>query len=249
MRPTVIKISGHELNDSAFLREFAAELADQSMPFILVHGGGRDISDLQERLGLLPRFVEGIRVTDAASLAVAEMVLCGVVNKRLVSVLLAAGLDALGISGVDRGLIRARKLAADTDMMFTGEVTRVRSDVLMTMLAQGITPIIAPICLGDDTHYNVNADAVAVAVAQAVHAHQLVYLSNVEGVLDAGRRRLSHLTMQQAHALMADGTINGGMIPKVTTALHAAQQGIITLITDLQGYKTHGGTRITHEDT
>lgn len=247
IHPTVIKISGHELNDAAYLRAFAAAVALQTDPIIIVHGGGRDISDLQTRLGLTPHFVDGIRITDAPALAVAEMVLCGLVNKRLVSVLLAAGLDALGLSGVDRGLIRARPLTATEDMLFTGEVASVRADVLFNLLEQGVTPVIAPICLGEDTHYNVNADAVAAAVALAVAAPRLIYLSNVAGVWDGERRRVPHLTTQQAQDWIADGTIQGGMIPKVTTALHAAQQGVAAVITDLQGFQTHGGTQITGE--
>jgi len=247
MKPLVIKISGHELNDDAFLRAFAQVLRAQTVPVVVVHGGGRDITTYQERLGITPRFVRGLRVTDAESLAVAEMVLCGLVNKRLVRYLLSAGLDALGVSGVDRALIRAAKLQADEDMMFTGDVTHVNAEPLMRWLAEGVTPVIAPICLADDTALNVNADAVAAAVALAIRAQRLVYLTNVEGVLDAQRRCVPQMTTQQAQAWIADGVISGGMIPKVEAALRSAQQGVATVITNLQGLQTHGGTTIERE--
>jgi len=247
MEPLVIKISGHELNDDAFLRTFAQIVRAQTAPMVIVHGGGRDITAYQERLGITPRFVQGVRVTDAESLAVAEMVLCGLVNKRLVRYLLNVGLDALGVSGVDRALIRAAKLTADEDMMFTGDVTHVNAEPLLKWLSEGIIPIVAPICFAGDTTLNVNADTVAAAVALAINAQRLVYLTNVEGVLDAERRCVPRMTTQQAQAWIADGTISGGMIPKVTAALHSAQQGVATVITNLQGLQTHGGTTIERE--
>ncbi len=247
MRPVVIKISGHELNDDDFLQAFAQVVKAQPEPAVIVHGGGRDITTYQERLGIVPRFVQGLRVTDAESLAIAEMVLCGLVNKRLVRCLLNAGLDVLGVSGVDRGLVRARKLIADEDMLFTGEVEAVHVQPLLEWLAQGVTPVIAPICLGGDSSLNVNADAVAAAVARAIDAHRLVYLTNVEGVLDDKRRPVPRLTTHQAQAWMANGVISGGMIPKVTTALACAEQGVAAVITNLQGLQTHGGTVIERE--
>ncbi|XWX04714.1 acetylglutamate kinase [Aggregatilineales bacterium SYSU G02658] len=247
MRPVVIKISGHELNDDDFLQAFAQVVKAQPEPVVVVHGGGRDITTYQERLGIVPRFVQGLRVTDAESLAIAEMVLCGLVNKRLVRCLLNVGLDALGVSGVDRGLVRARKLIADEDMLFTGEVEAVHVQPLLEWLMQGVTPVIAPICLGCNSSLNVNADAVAAAVARAIGAQRLVYLTNVEGVLDDERRCVPRLTTHQAQAWMASGVISGGMIPKVTTALACAEQGVAAVITNLQGLQTHGGTVIERE--
>jgi acetylglutamate kinase len=247
MQPVVVKISGHELNDDAFLRAFAQVIKAQPSPVIVVHGGGRDITAYQERLGIVPRFVQGLRVTDEESLAITEMVLCGLVNKRLVRYLLSAGLDALGVSGVDRALVRAHKLAADEDMMFTGDVATVNAQPLLEWLAQGITPVIAPVCLGVESSFNVNADAVAAAIARAVGARRLVYLTNVEGVLDSERRCVSRLTTQQAQTWIASGVISGGMIPKVTTALACAEQGVAAVITNLQGLQTHGGTVIERE--
>jgi acetylglutamate kinase len=174
------------------------------------------------------------------------MVLCGTTNKRLVRHLIAGGVDAQGMSGVDRGLIRAEKMSHPTeDMGFTGEVKSVRAEVLQAMLAQGITPVIAPICLGPDSSYNVNADHVAGAVAGAIAASKVIFITNVEGVLVDNRVALS-LTSAEATRLIADSTIFGGMIPKVQTALSVLDRGVPqAVITNLAGLKTHGGTVFT----
>jgi acetylglutamate kinase len=171
------------------------------------------------------------------------MVLCGVVNKRLVRYLLAGGVDALGVSGVDRGLVRAEKMPHPTeDMGFTGRVVSVRGDVLRQWLSQGITPVIAPVCLGEGSNYNVNADHVAGAVAGSVEASRVVFLTNVEGVLVDGQR-VATLSPEQAEMLITNGTIFGGMIPKVRTALHALDEGVPeAVITNLAGLKAGTGT-------
>ncbi|MBZ0290250.1 MAG: acetylglutamate kinase, partial [Anaerolineae bacterium] len=163
--------------------------------------------------------------------------------KRLVRTLIAGGLDALGLSGVDRGLVRAEKMAHPTvDMGYTGVVKSVRGDILQALLDAQVTPVIAPISLGADSAYNVNADHVAGAVARAIGAAQVVFLTNVEGVLVDGSV-VSSLTPERAQALIADGTIFGGMIPKVETALHALDEGVPqAVITNLTGLRTHGGT-------
>jgi acetylglutamate kinase len=267
-QPIVIKVSGHELDDPAYLSEFAAAIKAQTAPVVMVHGGGAEISALQKMMGIEPRFLDGVRITDAASLKVAEMVMCGTVNKRLVRCLIAAGLDAQGMSGVDRGLVRATKMQHPTqDMGFTGSVTSVRGAVLTSLLEQGVTPVIAPVCLGEDAltpqpplphgegekdksaqhlqSYNVNADHVAGAIATAIGASRAVFLTNVEGVLINGQVAPT-LTPEQTHALIADGTIFGGMIPKVQTALHTLETGVAqAVITDLKGLKAGGGTVFT----
>jgi acetylglutamate kinase len=246
MQPIVIKVSGHELDDSAYLSEFAAAVKAQTSPVVIVHGGGAEISALQKAMGIEPRYLDGVRITDADSLKAVEMVLCGTVNKRLVRYLLAAGVDAQGMSGVDRGLVRAEKMQHPTqDMGFTGAVTAVRGEVLMALLDQLVTPVVAPVCLGDGTNYNVNADHVAGAIAAAINASRAVFLTNVEGVLVNGQVAPT-LTPEQTQALIADGTIFGGMIPKVQTALHALETGVAqAVITDLKGLKAGGGTVFT----
>lgn len=240
---SVIKISGHELDDAAQLAEFARIVRSLKHPVVIVHGGGKEISALQTQMGIEPRYVDGVRVTDAASLALVEMVLCGVVNKRLVRVLIEAGVDALGISGVDRGLARARKMPHPTeDMGYTGEIVQVRPAVLRALIAQGITPVVAPICLGEGHNYNVNADHVAGALAGALDAERLIFLSNVEGVLVDGTVA-ARLSAADVERLIEAGTIFGGMIPKVQMAVQALNTGVQSaVITNLAGLRSHGGT-------
>lgn len=246
--PIVIKIGGHELEDELFLTDLAGIIREMSTPVVIVHGGGKEISRLQGQMGIEPRYIDGVRVTDDRSLALVEMVLCGTVNKRLVRYLVAGGVEAFGLSGVDLGLVRAQKMVHPTvDMGFTGEVAAVRGEVLLDMLQRGLTPVIAPICAGPDSAYNVNADHVAGAVAAAIGAQKIVFLTNVEGVLIDNHPVMS-LTPERTNTLIADGTIFGGMIPKVRMALHALDGGISqAVITNLTGLKTHGGTVFEYE--
>ncbi len=241
--PIVVKVSGSELDDPAYLQNFAQAIHALNAPTVIVHGGGAEISSLQKSLDIQPQYLNGVRITDAQSLRLVEMVLCGTVNKRVVRALLAAGLDALGISGVDRGLVRARKMPNPTrDMGFTGEVAAVRAEVLTRLLDEGITPVVAPVCLGEDSSYNVNADHVAGAIAAAISASRTVFLTNVSGVLVGGQVAAT-LTRAEVNALIDDGTIFAGMIPKVQTALHALTMGVQqAVITDLAGLQAGGGT-------
>ncbi len=243
MQPIVVKVSGHELDDAEFLAGFAAAIRDLDAPVIVVHGGGKEISTLQQQMGIEPKYVDGIRVTDAASLALVEMALRGSINTRVVRILVGAGVDAQGMSGVDRGLVRAGKMKhATQDMGFTGSVTTVRAEALTDLLSLGVTPVVAPICLGPDSALNVNADHVAGAIAAAVGADRLIFLSNVEGVLIGGQVA-SRLTPAQVEGYIADGSIYGGMIPKVQTALEALNHGVTeAVITNLNGLRAHGGT-------
>jgi acetylglutamate kinase len=245
-QPILIKISGHELDDPLFLTEFANVIKTIKAPIVIVHGGGREISTLQQTMGIEPQYLDGVRITDAASLSVVEMVLCGTVNTRLVRYLVANGVDALGLSGVDRGLIRAEKMAnPKQDMGFTGSVISVRGEVLVNLLEQGITPVIAPVCMGTDSTYNVNADHVAGAVATAIGADRSIFLTNVEGVL-VNNAVVKTLTPQQTQVLIDNGTIFGGMIPKVQTALHALENGVSqAVITNLKGLSSNSGTIFT----
>jgi acetylglutamate kinase len=243
METMLIKIGGHEVENPDFLTELARVIKGLNTATVIVHGGGKEITTLSEQLGITPRMMDGVRITDAPSLTVAEMVLCGTVNKRLVRYLLAGGVEALGMSGVDRGFIYARKMAHPTvDMGFTGSVIAVRCDVLFDLLERDITPVIAPICRGSDSSYNVNADHVAGAIAVAMGASRAVFLTNVEGVL-VNNQAVPRLTSEQAKSLIADGTIFGGMIPKVETALQALADGVSqVVITNLSGLAAGGGT-------
>lgn len=238
--PVLIKISGHELSDETFLKAISLFIRDYPAPVVIVHGGGAEITKMQELMGITPRYVDGLRVTDAESLAMVEMVLCGVVNKRLVRHLINAGVDALGLSGADRGLVRGKKISPE--MEFTGIVDSVRSDILLALIKEGITPVIAPVCMDVDSNLNVNADMVAGAIATVIGATRTIFISNVEGVLIDGVP-MEKLTAEDVRRCIQDGSIYGGMIPKVNTALEMLEAGVPeVVITNLKGLQTHGGT-------
>ncbi|RME10269.1 MAG: acetylglutamate kinase [Ardenticatenia bacterium] len=233
----VLKISGHQLDDGAFLNRLARTVAAMPTPPVIVHGGGRCTTDLAARLGIESRFVEGLRVTDDAVRDVAVMGMVGTASMQLVQALVCAGVPALGLSGVDAGLVRVRKLEHHAgDLGWVGIPTGVAADRLQALLGAGFVPCLAPISLGEDGHiYNVNADHVAQAVASALHADALVFLTNVRGVMQ-DERVLTHLTPSVAERLIAEGVIVGGMIPKVRAALAALQAGVrAVLMSDLDG--------------
>ncbi len=244
---SLVKISGHYLDDEASLQRFAQAVAARQQQLVIVHGGGNEITRLQESLAIEPRYVDGLRVTDAQSLALVEMALCGSVNKRLVRHLLNAGVDAQGLSGVDRGLVRAEKMRhGSVDMQFTGAVKSVRSEVLFQLLELGVTPVIAPVSAGTDSNFNLNADPVAGALAAALKVRSVVYISNVAGVL-VDKEIVKRLSEAEARALIADGTIYGGMIPKVISALDVLSSGVAqAIITDLHGWARDAGTTFIH---
>ncbi|CUS04823.2 Acetylglutamate kinase [Candidatus Promineifilum breve] len=244
----VIKIGGNEMNKPGFLDELARQIAAlqaaENEPLIVVHGGGQEIAALQARLGIEPVKVDGLRVTDAESLAVAQMVLSGHTNKAIVVALLAAGLDAVGFSGVDGGLLRCRRKSHPTaDLGLVGEIVHVRATMLRHFIDHGILPVISPISLGEDgLTYNVNADEAAGAIAGALSAGVLDFVSNVPGVLQAGVI-VRQLSSGQAEALIRDGIVTDGMIPKVRTALAAVGRGVPRVrIVDLAGLSSGGGT-------
>jgi acetylglutamate kinase len=243
----VLKIGGNELDDPGFLPSLAGWLATAVAPTVVVHGGGRDIAMMQTRLGLQPKKVDGLRVTDADSLTVAQMVLSGHINKQIVAALLAAGVDAVGLSGVDGGLLRCEKKRHPTaDLGLVGEIVAVRAELLARLAAGGLTAVLSPISLGQDgATYNVNADDAASAVAQALPADQLDFISNIPGVLHDGRV-VERLTAVQTEDLITQGIINGGMVPKVRGALTAVAQGVPQVrIVNLTGLLNGGGTVFT----
>lgn len=251
----VIKIGGNELSDPGFVTILASTIAkmkgDTAEPVIIVHGGGRAIAGLQAQLGLEEFKVDGLRVTDLESLSVAQMVLSGHINKIVVKALLAAGLDALGISGVDGAVLRCHKKQHPTvDLGYVGEIVQVRAELLQQLAAMGITTVLSPISLGlDGLTYNVNADEAASAVALSIEAKQLDFVSNVPGVLLNGSV-IPHLSSMETKHLIAAGTISGGMIPKVHAALEAVQLGVAqTRIVDLAGLAADGGTRFAAHTT
>lgn len=241
MDSVVIKVGGNELDDSQFVQRFVAALARMLDPRpVLVHGGGKEIAALQKQLGLQPVFVEGLRITDAESLGVVEMVLSGSVNKRLVAKLVSAGASAIGLSGVDLGLIRVEKMTHPAgDLGLVGAVREVNARALWGLLELGMLPVISPISLGyDGQTYNVNADHAAVGIARGLGARALLMVTNVPGVM-AGGRVIERLGAAEAEALIADGTIGGGMVPKVRSALEAVAAGVPEArITDIAGFES-----------
>ena len=239
----VLKVGGNEIDDASFLTGLAYAVAAMEDAPVVVHGGGKEIADLQVKFGLTPHFVEGLRVTDDISLAIAEMVLSGSVNKRIVAKLVNAGVDAIGLSGVDRGVVRVEKMVhPGGDLGRVGKVVGVRGEVLQEYVAQHVVPVISPISLGAEGAYNVNADSVACAIASALNASALVFVTNVAGVM-RDERVIPALTARETNALIRSQVIRGGMIPKVRAALDAISSGARTArITNLEGLSNGGGT-------
>src|ERR1700676_5232775 len=221
----LVKYGGHAMGErgDTFARDIAF-LKQVGINPIVVHGGGPQIGQMLQRLGIKSRFVDGLRITDRETMEVVEMVLAGTVNKQLVAAINAAGGCAVGLSGKDGGLIRARKatrsriedgVEVEIDLGFVGEPEHVDDRVLATFRQSDIIPVIAPIGIGAGGEtYNINADTVAGAVAAAVKASRFLLLTDVAGVLDADKRLIHQLTLEEAEALIGDGTISGGMIPK-----------------------------------
>jgi acetylglutamate kinase len=230
-KTVLVKYGGHAMGGSSAGDTFAGDivlLKQVGINPIVVHGGGPQIGEMLKRLGIQSRYIDGLRVTDAATMEVVEMVLAGTVNKQLVAAINSAGGCAVGLSGKDGGLIRARKLTRNgADLGFVGEPERIEGAVLATFRQSDIVPVIAPIGIGAAGEtYNINADTVAGAVAAAVKASRFLLLTDVPGVLDGEKRLISELSAAQARRLIADGTISGGMIPKVETCLDAVDGGV-----------------------
>ncbi len=197
---------------------------------IIVHGGGKEISNMVKRLGMEPKFINGLRVTDAETMDVAEMVL-GKVNKSLVQLVQSLGVRAVGISGKDGGLLKVEKKYSDgQDIGFVGEITEVNAQILYDLLEKDFLPIVCPIGLDDDFQtYNINADDAACAIARAMGAEKLAFLTDIEGVYkdpkDPGTL-ISELTVTEAETLMGEGYIGGGMLPKLQNCIDAIENGV-----------------------
>ena len=218
---TVLKVGGNEVDEPAWVVRFARAVAARGGRLVVVHGGGKEVSALQRLLGAEPEWRDGLRVTSDEAMRAVAMVLSGLVNKRLAAALVTAGADGVGISGEDGGLLRAR-VSAGGSMGRTGEIESVRAELLHAWLAQGLLPVVSPVSRGPDGGaLNVNADDAAAAVAAALGAEELLFVSNVPGVLDGGAV-LETVEAEQVEALIADGTAQGGMAPKLRAAARAA---------------------------
>jgi acetylglutamate kinase len=246
MRPevTVVKVGGNEVDDAAWVARLARAVVARGGHVVLVHGGGKEVSELQRRLGAEPEWRDGLRVTTPAALKAVAMVLSGVVNKRLASALVTAGAEGVGVSGEDGGLLRAR-VARQGEMGRTGEIERVRTELLRGWLGQGLTPVISPVSRGPDgAALNVNADDAAAAVAAALGASELLFVSNVAGVL-AGGEVLESVELDEVEGLITGGVAQGGMAPKLRAAGRAAATVGSVRIGDLEMLSnSRAGTRI-----
>ncbi|MCS7250866.1 MAG: acetylglutamate kinase [Anaerolineae bacterium] len=240
----VIKIGGNELDQPSFLEHLGIALKELPLPPILVHGGGKSMSAWQQRVGITPRYVNGLRVTDEETRELAVMTLAGLTNKSLVAALLRAGLPVLGVCGVDLGLVRVSPVP---DLGWVGKPVEVDVGRLRRWIVEGILPVIAPIGLGPDGLYNVNADHMAAAIAAALPADELVFLTNVPGVW-VGETVRPSLNEEEAEALINAGIIRDGMVPKVRSALEALAAGVRRVrITNLVGLR-QGGTEIVRRE-
>jgi len=223
----VIKYGGHAMDKPDLSSAFAtdiAQLTEQGMAFVVVHGGGPQISSLLKRLNIESRFVDGLRVTDAATMEAVEMVLCGRVNKAVVNELARQGVRAAGISGRDGALLQA--VVKNPDLGLVGAVETVNPDLPRCLLAGGFVPVVAPVASGPEGQaLNINADTAAGALAGALAAEYFVLISDVPGVLDADGRLIPSLNRREIADLRAEGVINGGMIPKVEACLNALDAG------------------------
>ncbi|MEN9760477.1 MAG: hypothetical protein RI906_303 [Pseudomonadota bacterium] len=237
-RLLVIKYGGNAMTDPKLKESFARDvvlLKLVGMNPVVVHGGGPQIEQLLSRIGKKGEFVQGMRVTDAETMDVVEMVLAGQVNKEIVELINHAGGRAVGLTGQDGGLIRARKLLMrspdqpdeEIDIGQVGEIESIDPGIIHTLTGNGFIPVIAPIGSGREGEtYNINADVVAGKVAEVLKAEKLVLLTNTAGVLDKQGKLLTGLTAKRIDELFADGTISGGMLPKIASALDAAKAGV-----------------------
>ena len=240
-RTFVIKYGGHAMGDAELASLFARDIVlmkQVGIHPVVVHGGGPQIGQMLERLKIQSEFVDGLRVTDAATVGIVEMVLSGSINKQVVNAINAAGGTAIGISGKDGGLIQATRLRRTVrdeesniekilDLGFVGEPRQIRPQVLTALEQSGMIPVIAPIGVGPNGEtYNINADTVAGAIAGGIGAARLLLLTDVIGVLDKDGDLVTDLTVEMTRELCADGTIKGGMIPKVETCVSAVQNGV-----------------------
>jgi acetylglutamate kinase len=241
----VVKYGGHAMGQEQAARDFARDivlLEQAAINPVVVHGGGPQIQAMLERLGIKSQFAAGLRITDAATVEIVEMVLAGSINKHLVGYINEAGGRAIGLCGKDGNMVVARKATRTMvdpdsnieriiDLGFVGEPETVNTAVLDQVLKGELIPVLAPLATAPDGGtFNVNADTFAGAIAGALKAKRLLLLTDVPGVLDKSKQLIRELSLDDARALIADGTISGGMIPKVETCMYALEQGVEAVV-------------------
>jgi acetylglutamate kinase len=249
----VVKYGGHAMGDTALGASFARDivlLKQIGIHPVVVHGGGPQIGQMLARLKIQSSFIDGLRVTDKATVEIVEMVLSGSINKEIVGLINGACGMAIGLSGKDGGLMTARKLTRTVrdpcshieqalDLGFVGEPVAVNIKVLKLLEAANIIPVVAPIALGEQGEtYNINADTAAGAIAAALSATRLLMLTDTAGVLDHDKKVMPEISVEAARTMIANGTIYGGMIPKVETCLAAVEDGVEAAVI-LDGRKPH----------
>ncbi|MGN6573645.1 MAG: acetylglutamate kinase [Pseudolabrys sp.] len=237
----VVKYGGHAMGEEGLARDFARDivlLEQAAINPVVVHGGGPQIAAMLKKLGIKSEFAAGLRVTDAATVEIVEMVLAGSINKQIVGYINAAGGKAIGLCGKDGNMVQARKVTRTVmdpdsniekvvDLGFVGEPDKVDLTVLNHVLGKEMIPVLAPVAAAaDGGTFNVNADTFAGAIAGALKAKRLLLLTDVPGVLDKSKKLIPQLSVADARRLIADGTISGGMIPKVETCIYALDQGV-----------------------
>src|SRR5512143_3607442 len=237
----VIKYGGHAMGDEAVARAFARDivlLEQTAINPVVVHGGGPQIEAMLKRAGVHSQFAGGLRITDAKTLEIVEMVLAGSINKQIVGFINAAGGKAIGLCGKDGNMVQARKVTRTVvdpdsniekviDLGFVGEPEKVDPTMLNQVIGRELIPVLAPVATSDTGGtFNVNADTFAGAIAGALKAKRLLLLTDVPGVLDKSKNLITDLSVADARKLIADGTISGGMIPKVETCIYALDQGV-----------------------
>ena len=237
----VVKYGGHAMGQEASARSFARDivlLEQTAVNPVVVHGGGPQIGEMLKRLGIKSEFAAGLRITDAATIEIVEMVLAGSINKQIVGFINEAGGKAVGLCGKDGNMVLASKVTRTmvdpgsniekvVDLGFVGEPSKVDITVLTQILGRELIPVLAPVATAaEGGTYNVNADTFAGAIAGALKAKRLLLLTDVPGVLDKSKTLISDLSVADARKLIADGTISGGMIPKVETCIYALDQGV-----------------------
>ncbi|HZE47205.1 MAG TPA: acetylglutamate kinase [Xanthobacteraceae bacterium] len=237
----VVKYGGHAMGQEASARSFASDIVlmeQTAINPVVVHGGGPQIGGMLQRLGIKSEFAAGLRITDAATIEIVEMVLAGSINKQIVGFINQAGGKAVGLCGKDGNMVQARKVTRTivdpgsniekvVDLGFVGEPQKVDVTVLTQILGRELIPVLAPVATSaDGATYNVNADTFAGAIAGALKAKRLLLLTDVPGVLDKSKNLIKELSVDDARRLIADGTISGGMIPKVETCIYALEAGV-----------------------
>ena len=249
----VVKYGGHAMGDEKVARNFARDmvlLEQAGVNPVVVHGGGPQIGAMLEKLGIKSQFAAGLRITDRATVEIVEMVLAGSINKQIVGFINAEGGRAIGLCGKDGNMVIATKatrtltdpnsqIERHIDLGFVGEPAKVDTTVLDQVLGRELIPVLAPVAAGADGEtYNVNADTFAGAIAGALKAKRLLFLTDVPGVLDKNEHLIKRLRVEDIRSLIADGTITGGMIPKVETCIYAIEKGVEGVVI-LDGQSPH----------